>query len=610
MKVLVDLLLRGELGQPRFKVPEVDCRTVYVAMRDGVQLAVDLYLPPLSQAPTVVMMTPYGRDADSVTGAFLSFARRGYAVLAVDCRGTGESEPDSWDYYTFEAEDAVDVVQWLVQQQWHNGFIGACGGSYVGQTQWCMAAHPAMSAIAPQVSGLGIATNTANLYMLMNVYALSVGKGRDKVDVPMHRAEKFFERETLAAGYYNEPLHPNLPPSLLEQYPRLGELPKEEARRWLWRHYCTLSGRDRARFVKAVRGTASVTCVDIEALKEIFGPEIAHDRHALPRASTIDLCAMIEAPPLMITGWYDWGLNDALATWCEIRSHGKASVAERARLIIGPQAHNAPGYHEGVETHQELMRAPSLVNNAALLLSWYEAVQTGNFGDWPRVCYYLMGANEWRDAEDWPVPGARPRALYFGDEGQLLDMPPSQITACDRFSYDPDDPTPTVGGSIVSYLYPVGSVDVSAVQLRPDVLVYTTEPLVDDLDVVGPMQVVLHASSSASDTDFVARLSDVFPDGRAVQIQSGFLRTRFRNIEVGPELLVPERPYELKIDLWATANRFKAGHRLRLDISSADFPHYDRNSNRGGQPGPPVVAHQTVYRDRHRSSHLTFYQLP
>jgi hypothetical protein len=200
------------------------------------------------------------------------------------------------------------------------------------------------------------------------------------------------------------------------------------------------------------------------------------------------------------------------------------------------------------------------------------------------------------------VPEAETLSLYLGAGGTLTKHEPQKPSEPDHYIYDPTDPTPTVGGSIVSTVYPPGSVDVSEVQKRSDVLTYTTESLDRDLDVVGPLRMILYASSSALDTDFVARLSDVFPDGRAIQLQSGILRTRYRDAE--PERLQPNRIYRLEIDLWATANRFKAGHRLRLDISSADFPRFDRNSNRGGEPGDPVLAGQTIYHDPKHPSHL------
>jgi putative CocE/NonD family hydrolase len=200
--------------------------------------------------------------------------------------------------------------------------------------------------------------------------------------------------------------------------------------------------------------------------------------------------------------------------------------------------------------------------------------------------------------------------FYLGPGGTLLSQEPRSLAEPDGYTYDPGDPTPTKGGSIVSYVYPPGSVDVSEVQQRPDVLTYTTEPLPEDLDVAGPLRMILYVSSSAVDTDFVARLTDVFPDGRALQLQAGALRTRYRDAEGEPGFLEPGRVYRLEIDMWATANRFKAGHRLRVDISSADFPKFDRNTNRGGEPGDPIPARQTIYHDPEHPSHLQVHVLP
>jgi len=192
----------------------------------------------------------------------------------------------------------------------------------------------------------------------------------------------------------------------------------------------------------------------------------------------------------------------------------------------------------------------------------------------------------------------------LGAEGYLNIEDPRSICGPDYYTYDPQDPTPTVGGSIVSYVYPPGSVDISEIQKRSDVLTYTSTPLEHDLDVAGPLRVILYASSSAPDTDFFARLSDVFPDGRAIQLQNGMLRGRYHAGGTEPAPLEPGMIYRFEIDLWATANRFKAGHRIRVDICSADFPRFDRNSNRGGQSGQPVVAAQTIYHDSDHPSHL------
>lgn len=263
-----------------------------------------------------------------------------------------------------------------------------------------------------------------------------------------------------------------------------------------------------------------------------------------------------------------------------------------------------PGYHEGMGEHPELHHAYGAPTSVELLLHWYAAAREGKTDAWPTVTYYLMGANEWCGADAWPPKGVCTVPLYLGADGVLSMRSPPEVSPVDCYTYDPTHPTPTKGGSILSYAYPPGSVDVSEVQNRPDVLVYTTAPLQQDLDVVGQLRLVLYASSSATDTDFAARLSDVFPDGRAIQLQSGVLRARYRNLEAGPQLLKPGVVYRLEIDMWATANRFRAGHQLRVDISSSDFPRFDRNTNRGGEDGPPVAALQMICHDAAHPSHL------
>jgi predicted acyl esterase len=604
---LAEILARNELlGSPRFAVPEIGCETVQVVMRDGIRLATDVYLPPLSTAPAVVLRTPYGRDADGIVPTLLSLARRGYAVAAQDCRGTGSSEPNHWDYYVREPEDGLDFVDWVTRQPWFDGFVGAFGASYVGQTQWHMALNPAMSAIVPEVSGLGIAVNTAHLHMFVNAYAHTVGRGDDKTAAPLRHIEAMFEGETMSSGFYNEPLVPELPDAVLEAVPGARGASPRQAQKLLWEHYCSLSCAARAELVKAVMGTQSVSIVEVEGLTRFFGPEISHDRHTLPHPDPAQVCRLLQAPALLVTGWYDWGLNDALATWELLGRAAEEPVRSRCRLLISPSAHNMTGYHEGMGDRPELQhtyREPG-ATHLELLLRWYDAVRDDATGAWPRVVYYLMGAGRWCAADDWPPPEATDERLYLAPEGGLAAGPPAGDAAPDRYVYDPADPTPTVGGSIVSWVYPPGSVDVSQVQERPDVLAYTTPVLTRDVDVVGQLRFVLYASSSATDTDFAVRLSDVFPDGRAIQLQNGVLRARFRDLPGDPALLEPGEVYRLEVDMWATANRFAAGHRIRVDISSADFPRLDRNSNLGGASGAPIPAEQRIHRDPDRPSHL------
>ena len=204
--------------------PEAISReTVRVAMRDGTLLATELYRPPVARAPAIAVRTPYGRR--TLEAAYLTLARAGYAVVAQDCRGTGDSEPEHWDFYLYEREDSLDFVSWVTGQDWHDGFLGAMGGSYVGGTQWCMAMHPAMTTIAPEVAGLGVATGKGvRFHMYANAYAKTVGKGADKVPVDHNDMERQMLPETLATGYFNDPLLPPLRPELLARYPQLAAL--------------------------------------------------------------------------------------------------------------------------------------------------------------------------------------------------------------------------------------------------------------------------------------------------------------------------------------------------------------------------------------------------
>jgi hypothetical protein len=596
-------VLAGE-QPPRTTYPAgaIRAETARVAMRDGVRLATDLYLPPVTPAPAIAMRTPYGRT--TLREAYLALARAGYVVIAQDCRGTGDSEPDEWDFYVFERDDSLDFVSWAARQPWYAGFLGAMGGSYVGGTQWCMAAHPQMTAIAPEVAGLGIAPRTGvRFHMFANAYARTVGHGAGKVPVDMWEMEHQMQAETLATGYFGDPLTVPFPAALRERYPELQARPAAAARAWLWDQYCAAGGGERAALIRLALGIGAITIVDLERLESVFPPAVHIDAHMLPGTSARQVCASVSAPAFMITGWYDWCLDDALQTWQALTAHGRESVRNRSRLLIAPTAHNQPGYHEGADAHPELDR--TYRDDPALLLHWYDAIRDGSADALPAVTYYLMGAGQWCAASRWPPPEARTRELYLGPSGTLAWEAAGGYSEPDQFTYDPADPTPTLGGSIVSSVYPPGSVDVSGLQVRSDVLTFTTAPLAADLDVIGPLQLVLYASSSAVDTDFVARLSDVFPDDRAIQLQTGIVRARYRDITAGePELLEPGRIYRLVIDMSATANRFAAGHRLRVDICSADFPKLERNANTGGAAGPPVPAVQTVFHGSSYPSHL------
>ncbi|PCE41128.1 CocE/NonD family hydrolase [Rhizorhabdus dicambivorans] len=600
LRQLLDDISRTENAVTRESpLPE----TVRVTMRDGIHLATDIYRPVQAVAPVVVHRTPYDRTSERVRRTCGELAARGYVAIAQDCRGTGDSEPDHWDYYVREPEDGFDTISWILAQPWCDGFVGACGSSYSAQVQWCMATHPGMGAIIPEVSGLGFACPTTRLHMFLDAYARSVGKGAEKLDIGYDELERQMRDETLATGLFCEPFDPPLPAALLSRYPELRSLDNAAARRELWSIYADASCADRAALIKVATGSEAITIVEMEALPAIFGQNVAHDAHSLPAAGEKALMEAIHAPALMVTGWYDWGLVDALATFGAVQRYQHLAPMRDSRLIITPSAHNMPGYHEGADQQPALRRTFRTSEIVPLIDAWCRAASADALSQWPRVIYYLMGADEWRHAEAWPPGRGHAEPLYLREEGVLGLDPPGETLAADDYVYQPEAPTPTLGGSIVSYVSPPGSIDIAELHDRGDVLVYTSAVLSRDLDVVGPLRAVIHASSSAIDTDFAVRLSDVHPDGRVIQIQNGVLRARYRDGPDRPEPLKPGRAYRFEIDMWATAMRFAAGHRLRVDIASADFPRFDRHANRA-DPGPPLDAEQRVFRDIARPSHI------
>jgi len=575
--------------------------TEWVTMRDGIRLATHLHLPPVTPAPCIVVRSPYGRDRYETIST--AFCQRGYVTVCQDVRGTGDSEPDSWDFYVYEWEDSFDFVEWIVRQPWYDGFIGSMGGSYDGGTQFCMASHPKMSAIAPEVAGLGLApSHGVRFHMFLNAYSRTIGRGKDKVTISYAEMEALMREETLATGYFNEPMDAKLPEALLSHWPALKAVPEANRRHWLWMNYNSLPAAERAASLKLALDEDPFTFNSTTRLNTIFGHAVDPDALLFPRSSAAQLCRSIQAPALFITGWYDWCLGDTLCTWEHVIEHGSERARKYSRLLITPSAHNVPGYHEGDHDVAALRRTYRGAENLELLQFWYSAAREDRLGSIPPVTYYLMGANEWRISSAWPPPEAEARRLYLAPGGTLASSPASESEGSDSYTYDPDDPTPTLGGSILSTVYRAGSVDIAAIHQRPDVLTYTTDILKDDLDVAGPIKLIVFASSSAVETDFYGRLTDVFPDGRAIQLQSGVLRTRYR--DNGNATMDADAVYRFEIDMWATANRFRAGHRLRLDISSADFPKFQRNRNRGGTPGPSIKATQTVFHGGQYSSHL------
>jgi putative CocE/NonD family hydrolase len=317
----------------------------------------------------------------------------------------------------------------------------------------------------------------------------------------------------------------------------------------------------------------------------------------------------VTVPTFNVGGWYDIFLSDTLANFTAMRRLGRPT-----KLLIGPWSHTnyTHGIGElnfGVAAQLALINLQS--NFGRLQLRWFDhwlkGIDTGMLAE-PPIQLFVMGANVWRFEQEWPLARAVDTPYYLHAGGVLSPERPD-AEAPDRYTYDPADPVRTLGGALL--LPPEfldGPRDQRRVEARPDVLTYTTQPLEQDTEVTGPVRVELWACSSAPDTDFVARLVDVYPDGRAYNLTDGIIRARYR---AGPaeSLLEPNQPYRFTIDLWATSNVFKAGHRIRLQVTSSNFPRWDRNPNTGhplGADGPEDLrpAEQTILHDADHPSHL------
>jgi putative CocE/NonD family hydrolase len=323
----------------------------------------------------------------------------------------------------------------------------------------------------------------------------------------------------------------------------------------------------------------------------------------------------VTVPTFNVGGWYDIFLGDTLTHFNAMRALGRST-----RLLIGPWTHNDRAQPVGELTFG-FGSQMSLINLQSdfgrMQLRWFDhwlkGIDTGMLAE-PPIQLFVMGANVWRFEQEWPLARAVDTPFYLHSDGLLSTSRPEAETP-DRFTYDPADPVPTLGGGLlVPADVPNGPRDQRTIESRPDVLTFTTAPLERDTEVTGPISVELWACSSAADTDFVARLVDVYPDGRAYNLTDGIIRARYRDGRV-PSLLEPGTPYRFVIDLWATSNVFKAGHRIRLQVTSSNFPRWDRNPNTGhplGVDGPNDlrVAQQTILHDAEHPSHVTLPLVP
>jgi uncharacterized protein len=536
---------------------------VEIPMRDGVRLSANVFLPGnRARGPAILERTPYGKGA-GITPLYEAFVARGYTVVAQDVRGRYESE-GVFQPLRQEPADGEDTLNWIARQPWSDGRIGMIGGSYRGIVQWQAAVlnNPHLKAIFPIVSGWD------------------------------HYRDRFYS-----------------PGGAMKLGNRLG---------WMAENLKVPEYRpDFSKYVLHL----PVRTSDIAATgrsSEMFQSAVAHPGFdSFWRAISVrEQIQKVRIPVFAVGGWYDNFVESDLDAYEALRR-----TTGLNRLLVGPWPHNMSYRFPEADFGPD-----SQVPVRALQFEWFDRLLMGKntpLFSRPPLKLFIMGANRWREEREWPPEDARPRAFYLksggranalGGDGALVDEPSSRAGR-DQFVYDPRDPVPTRGGAVCCNPrnFPWGPMDQRPVERRKDVLVYTTRPLKKDLEAVGPVTVILYAATSARDTDFTAKLVDVFPDGNARNLTDGILRLRYRGSLEKPELARPGETYRIAIDAGVTGNVFLKGHRIRVEISSSNFPRFDRNSNTGGRIAYEthlLRATQTVYHGRRTPSQLILMTMP
>jgi uncharacterized protein len=568
-------------------------------MRDGVVLRADIYRPAREgRYPALLQRTPYNKaflQWVNFTMDVIRAARAGYMVIVQDVRGRWESEGKGFNIYRDEFDDGYDTVEWAASLPYCDGNVGMFGYSYYASTQWRAAAMrpPHLKAIFPFAGAMDHYFHRGGALELGALVAwllLAAGPNaimRARAGTPELRTE-FME--------------------LVHSIDHIEEV------------FRTLPLKD----ISAVRLGDGFAPYFYDVLEHAGYDDYHKGSSILGRHKDV------QVPAYIFTGWYDLLLDSDLTHFLKIRSESDSEIARaHTRLVVGPWTHlgilDSVGHLHfglGASTLMLELRGDITARHIAWFDHWLKGIQN-SIPDEPPVKIFVMGENRWRSENEWPLARTQYTPFYFHSAGRAnssrgdgvlsLESPREELP--DRFVYDPSDPVPTWGGNhILPLYYPRGPADQRHIEERLDVLIYTSEALGAPLEVTGPVVAELYASSSARDTDFTAKLVDVHPDGRAFNVADGILRARFREGDfVEPTLIQPNSVIKYRVNMSSTSHLFKAGHRIRMEISSSNFPRFDRNPNTG------ELAHearrletgmQTVFHDPRYPSHVLLPVIP
>jgi putative CocE/NonD family hydrolase len=563
-------------------------RNVPGQMRDGTILYADIYYPQgEGPFPAILMRLPYDKThgQDYVYAHPSWFARHGYLVVVQDTRGRWQSEGEFY-ILKYEMADGYDTVEWVAGLPECNGKVGMYGFSYVGATQLLAAVMqpPHLTCICPAMTGSqyfdGWAYNGGAFSLAFNLsWAVE-----------------------LAIGEAHRRGLPDLERELWTAFMDLGN----------WFGYLPLN---------------EIPLLKRENIAPYFFDWINHPSYDdYWKQWSIDLrYDQIKVPCLFTGGWYDAFRDGTLKNFNSVRQNHEVQVEKHNhKLIVGPWYHVPWARLVGqVDFGEEARNFMSEVH-----LQWFDYWLRNiehSYLEEPPVKIFVMGENTWRHEADWPPRGVKYIDYYFHSQNGAnslngdgrLDRIKPQDELPDIYVYDPHSPVPSRGGHSCCFanVAPIGPFDQREVELQSQVLVYTTELLREDVFISGPVSVTLWAASSAVDTDFTVKLVDVFPDGRAINLTEGIIRARYRNSLEKPSLLEPGEVYKFSFLAGNSCNIFKVGHRIRVEISSSNFPHWDRNTNTGNVPAMDrytdmIVATQHVFHDSRYPSHVTLPIVP
>jgi uncharacterized protein len=591
-------------------------RKVMMPMRDGVRLATDVYRPKDASAkvPTIFVRTPYnfnfwdvrnGVPADMT--AALTAVKRGYAYVVQNERGHFFSE-GNYDILG-SPQDGYDTLAWISSQPWSNGKVGTTGCSSTAEYQMGVAAlgHPAYAAMNVQGFGAGVGRvrpyfEQGNWYRGGAVQMLFITwlYGEQNQVRPMFPPETPQDDLIRASKSFD----------LAQQQPRVD---------WaqaLWH----LPSQD---ILKAVDGPRGIFA---DAMPVPTGGRMIQRTPNDPawyKGGLFHDDQFLNVPGLWFMSWYDVSVGPNLALYNYVRRTARPDIASQQWAVIAPVAHC--GYTRAAE---DTVVGERSMGDAR----WdYQEVVYGFFDRFlkgapspaverlPKVTYFTMGLNKWQTSETWPPPGAKPMTFYLASggkantmdgDGALTSAPPAADSP-DAFTYDPMNPVTSYGGNVccTGTAITAGAFDQRKMEVRPDILVYTSEPFKSGTEVSGPIVPTLYVSSDAKDTDFTVKVIDVYPDGRAYNLDESIQRMRWREgYEKPPVWMEPGAVYKVTLQPLTTSNYFEAGHRLRIEVSSSNFPRFDRNLNTGGNnydEATGVVAHNAVHHSKQYPSSVT-----